>query len=175
MTVSEGDYCIHEMAPGTCSICKPQPAPVVYRRPTTAPKSADELIAPLSGSKDISVGEFETDPYFGSDWLMAPGYPHDLRPDGWVYLRVSPKLTARARIVTMRWRDDRPYRIPGEGDTFGPGLVFGLDPDSWEEFDQDLGDDAERMRQGYRYHRTRNGVVHHLTAGDPLPEGDWDD
>lgn len=31
------------------------------------------------------------------------------------------------------------------------------------------------MRQGYRYHRTRDGVVHHFTAGDPLPEGDWDD
>jgi hypothetical protein len=67
----------------------------------------------------------------------------------------------------MRWRDDRPYRIEGEHDTFGPGLVFGVDPDSWEACGQEFGDDAERMRQGYRYHRTRNGVVQYLTVGDP--------
>ena len=175
MSVGDEEYCMHELAPGTCSLCKPQPLPAAYRRPTTAPRTADDPIAPLSGTKDISISMYETEPYVGTDWLVTWGYPHDLRPNGWVYLRVGPKLTARARVVEMRWRDDRPFRIPGESETFGPGLVFGVEPDSWEPFDQDLGDDAERMRQGYRYHRTRHGVVHHLTAGDLLPDGAWDD
>lgn len=54
-------------------------------------------------------------------------------------------------------------------------MVFALDPATWEPFDEPLGEDAERMRQGYRYHVTRRaGRVHHLMAGDRIPEGDWD-
>jgi hypothetical protein len=53
--------------------------------------------------------------------------------------------------------------------------VFDVVPETWEAFDQDLGEAADRMRQGYRYHLTDvRGVVHHLIAGDPIPDGDWD-
>ena len=170
------ENCVHELAPGTCSICRaPRPRTARPRRPTTTPHSGDDPIAPLSGSKDISIPMHATEPYLGSDWLVTQGYPHDLRAGGWVYLRVDERLTARARVLSMKWRDDRPWRTGDEPGTFGPGLVFSVDPTTWELFDQDLGVDAERMRQGYRYHLTdRAGTVHHMMAGDPIPEGDWD-
>jgi hypothetical protein len=170
------ENCIHEMAPGTCSICKPRPRRVPPPpKPTTTPHSVDDPIAPLSGSKDISIPMHAVEPYLGSDWLITQGYPHDLRPGGWVYLRVDERLAARVRAVGMRWRDDRPWRTGDEPGTFGPGLVFAVDPTSWERFDQQLGDDAERMRQGYRYHLTeRGGMVHHFMVSDPIPDGDWD-
>jgi hypothetical protein len=176
------EYCIHELAPGTCSLCKPKPRRVDRaRKPTTSPHSADDPIAPLSGSKDVSMPVHEREPYLDqrTDWMPAiSGYPHDFRSGGWLYLRCDGRLIARARVGAMRWRDERPWRTGDNPDNegFGPGLAFEVDPTSWEPFDQALGEDAERMRQGYRYHRTdRNGVVHHLTAGDPIPEGDWDD
>jgi hypothetical protein len=50
-----------------------------------------------------------------------------------------------------------------------------IDLYTYEPFDQALGEDAERMHQGYLYHLSdRSGVVHHLMAGDPIPVGDWD-
>ncbi len=122
---------------------------------------------------------YAIDPYLGAktDWLVSQGYPHDLRPRGWLYLRYQERLAARVRAVGMGWREERPVRTgedPG-GKGFGPGLVFEVDPETWEPFEQALGKDAERMHQGYRYHLTdRTGVVHHLTAGDSIPDGDWD-
>jgi hypothetical protein len=168
--------CIHEMAPGTCSLCKPRPKKVARtRRPTTTPHSAEDPIAPLSASKDISRPVFEVEPYIGTDWLLRQGYPHDLRPNGLLYLRCAQRLAARVRVRAMQRREDRPTRTGAEGGSFGPGLVFAVDPATWERFDQDLGGDADRMRQGYRYHLTdRSGVVQHLTKGEANPEGDWD-
>lgn len=124
---------------------------------------------------------YEPEPYLGgeTDWMPAMnGYPHDLRSGGWLYLRFDGRLAARMRVPTMAWHDVRPYRTGDnpENEGWGPGLVFAVDPATWAPFDQDLGADGERMRQGYRCHRTdRAGVVHHLIAGDRLPEGDWDD
>jgi hypothetical protein len=139
------------------------------------------VIRPLSGTKDLSIPMHAVEPYLGSmtDWLTAThGYPHDLRPGGWVYLRVKERLAARVRVLGIAWRDERPERIGADPTSkgWGAGLVFSVDPATWERFDQALGEDAERMRQGYRYHLTdRSRRVHHLAAGDPAPEGDWDE
>jgi hypothetical protein len=175
------ENCIHEMAPGTCSICKPKPKRVARpRRPTTTPHSGDDPIASLSGSKDVSMPVHALGPYLGdrTDWMPAMnGYPHDLRAGGWLYLRCDERLAARARVSAMAWRAERPWRTGDNpnNEGWGPGLVFAVDQATWEPFDQHLGEDAERMRQGYRYHLTdRSGVVHHLMAGDPIPDGDWD-
>lgn len=120
-------------------------------------------------------------PYLGerTDWMPAvSGYPHDFRAGGWLYLRCDERLAARVRVPTMAWRAERPWRTGDNPDNegWGPGLVFAVDPGTWEPFDQDLGEDAERMRQGYRYHRTdAAGVAHHLMKGVPIPAGEWDD
>lgn len=178
--VDPDEECMHGLTRKTCSLCKPRaPRPGPARRPTTTPRSADDPIAPLSGTKDVSVPEHSLDPYLGAktDWLVSQGYPSDLRPRGWIYLRCDDRLAARVRAVGMGWRDERPVRHGEDpsGKGFGPGLVFVVDPETWEPFDQALGDDADRMRQGYRYHLTDSDrVVHHLMAGDSIPEGDWD-
>lgn len=57
-------------------------------RPTTAPLGPDDPIAPLSGTKDISVPAYSVVPYLvtNTDWLLAGnGYPSDLRL-GWLGL-----------------------------------------------------------------------------------------
>lgn len=174
------EECRHGLTEATCSLCKLRPPRLAPpRRPTKSPHSAEDLIAALSGSKDVSVPVHAVEPYLGTrtDWLTAHGYPHDLRPRGWIYLRCDESLAARVRAVGVRWKDDRPVRTGEDprGEGFGPGLVFEVDPGTWEQFDQALGEAAQRMRQGYRYHLTdRAGVAHHLIAGDRVPEGDWE-
>lgn len=176
------EECKHRLTVRTCSLCRPpRPAPPRPKRPTTSPRNADDPIAPLGGTKDVSIPMYALEAYLGerTDWLAAlNGYPHDLRPGGWVYLRFEERLAARVRVQAMTWRDERPVRTGDDAtdDGFGAGLVFEVDPATWEPFDQPLGDDAERMRQGYRYHLTRaSGRVEHFMAGDPIPEGDWDE
>lgn len=177
------ENCKHELAPGTCSLCAPPRERSVPRRAraTKAPKSADDVIAPLAGDKDLSIPVFDSEPNVraDNDWMTATsGYPHDLRPNGWLYLRCNGALVARVRVPAMAWRDERPYRTGQDlsREWQGPGLVFAVDPATWEPFYQDLGADAESMRQGYRYHRTdKAGVVHHLRKGDPVTDGDWEE
>jgi hypothetical protein len=134
------------------------------------------LIRALEGSKDISVPVHDVGAYLVTDWVMATnGYPSDLRQGGWLYLRVDGALRARVRVTAMGWREERPWRTGGTGADAGPGLVFELDSATWQLVCIDLGDDAERMMQGYRYHRTtRSGEVVHLTVGSTIPDGDWD-
>lgn len=189
MTAGEGsqlldldEECKHGLKVRTCALCRPsRPAPPKPKRPTTTPRTADDPIAPLSGTKDLSTPMRALAPYLGerTDWLAATGgYPHDLRPGGWVYLWFEERLATRVRVRAMAWREERPVRTGDDvtGDGFGAGLVFEVDPATWEAFDQPLGEDAEWMRQGYRYHLTgRAGRVHHLMADDPVPEGDWDE
>lgn len=177
------DECIHLLLIGTCSICaEPKKTLKPKRlRPTTAPKSADDAIEPLAGDKDVSMPVYDLDPYHATrtDWMPAiGGYPHSLRPNGWLYLRCGDKLIGRVRVPSMAWRDERPHRTGAQegNEGFGPGLVFRVDPDTWEPVDQSLGEDAEKMRQGYRYHLTdRQGQVHHFVADAAISEGDWAD
>lgn len=174
------EECRHGLTEAICSLCKPRrPRFARPRPPTKGPHSVDDLITALSGTKDVSVPVHAVDPYLGTrtDWLTAHGYPHDLRRRGWIYLQCDERLAARVRAVGVRWQDSRPVRT-GEDPSdvgFGSGLVFEVDSGTWEPFDQALGEDAGRMRQGYRYHLTDcAGIVHHLIAGDSIPEGDWE-
>ncbi len=77
---------------------------------------------------------YAIDPYLAprTDWLVGHGYPHHLRPRGWVYLRYEDRLAARVRVVDMAWREERPV-LTGEdpsGKGFGPGLVVEVDPET---------------------------------------------
>lgn len=179
------ENCIHEMAPGTCTICRgPKPKWKAPKRstPTTAPKSASDPIAALAGDKDVSMPVHALEPYLGArtDWMPAMnGYPHGLRSGGWLYLRCDARLAARVRVPLMAWRDERPWRTGDNPDNqgWGAGLVFAVDPASWKPFDQDLGEDAEWMRQGYRYHWTDEfDIVHHVMKDAKVPDtiGDAD-
>jgi hypothetical protein len=175
------EYCIHELLPDECSVCRP-PKPSWQaprgRRPTTVPRSADDPIQPLRGTKDVSMPVHAVGPYLDerTDWMPAMnGYPHDLRPDGWLYLRLDGRLVARVTVPSMGWRDERPARTSDDPNSkgWGEGLVFSVDPSTWEPVDQDLGEDAERMRQGYRYHWTDEaGVAHYVMKDDPVPTSD---
>lgn len=157
----DDDLCIHDMVPAHCSSCLARSRPPVItstRGTTTRPTSPFDRIRPLDGDLDISVPVHEVDPYFGRDWLGAwLGYPRRLRPRGTVYLRCDGRLRASATVVGMSWADRRPGRLsPSEGDD--PGLVFRIDPGSWQPCDLALPDPS-RERQGYRYLRVVEGTV----------------
>jgi hypothetical protein len=179
------EMCEHGDFRAACLECLGQPRPPVAKsapkpkRPTFAPKSAEDPIRELRGDKDVSVPVPELEPTLGrcTDWLLAYGYPHDLRKHGWVYLRVANRLAARVKVRRMAWREVRSWRsAPAAGTDHnpGPGMVFEVDPDTWEEVDIPLGELADRQRQGYRYLITSgDGLdVRHLTVGDRVPEGD---
>lgn len=184
--------CEHGEIRAACIECigkpyaRPRKAPPTPR-PTRTPRSSEEQIAALSGNKDISVPVFKLGPYLDerTDWLLAQGYPHELRPGGWLYLRCDEGLRARVRVRGMRWSERRPWRTGQEAvelggdepdnDGAGPGLVFDLAPDTWEPISIELGPLAERQRSGFRYLlTTTSGEVVHLMADDPIPDGDWD-
>lgn len=184
--------CEHDEIRAACIECigkpyaRPQKAPATPR-PTHSPRSGEDQIAALSGTKDISVPVFEVGPYLDerTNWLIAQGYPHDLRRGGWLYLRCADGLRGRVRVRGMRWSDHRPWRtgqeamefVDGEGtdEGAGPGLVFDLVPDTWERVSIELGELADRQRMGFRYLlTTTSGEVVHLMAQDPVPPGDWD-
>lgn len=176
--------CEHEDIRAACIECLGKPY-VAHRvapaqlRPTARPKTAADSIQALSGTKDISVPVFKTEPYLDeqTDWLLAQGYPHDLRAGGWLYLRCDDGLRARVRVRAMRWREERPWRTGDDphSEGAGPGLVFGLIPDTWEPVNIELGDLAQDQRSGFRYLMTTaaGGVVHFRTQ-DTVPDGDWD-
>lgn len=176
--------CEHGEYPSACIDCigkpyvQPRKAPAPARA-THSPRSADDVILPLSGTKDISVPVFKIGPYLDeqTNWLLAQGYPHDLRSGGWLYLRCDGGLRGRVRVLGMGWREDRPWRTGDDPDErgAGPGLVFTLAADTWEKVDIELGDSADSQRSGFRYlATTTSGEVAHLMANDPIPPGDWD-
>ncbi len=124
----------------------------------------------------MSLPVYATDPYLGTDWLVGPGYPHELRPGGWVYLRNGNHLGPRAKAIKVGWRESRPTRTGPDPGDFGPGIVVEVDPNSWEpEVRVELGGLAEFQRSGYRYLLTNDDdSVTHLvggkaTAGLPSP------
>ena len=94
--------CPHDSHPAYCTDCMEAPRPYlppqVRPKQTTAPKGPDDVIEPLSGDFDISYPVYEITPYTepGTDWLAAikNSYPHQLRPDGWLYLRSRGRLWA---------------------------------------------------------------------------------
>ena len=162
----------------TCSLCRPSPARRARTtRPTTSPKSAADPIEPLHETKDLSMPVHALGPYLGArmDWLpCVGGYPHELRPCGWLKLSCDGRYGGRARVIGLEWRDRRPYRTgdtePGDG--FGRGLAFVIE-ETWVEFNQPFGDDADHLHQGYRYHRRiRGGELVRFSKGDRVPDRD---
>ncbi len=144
------------------------------REPNGSTGTVDEL----DGDRDVSVPVCSIDAYRRADRVPAPGRPHLLRPGGWVYLRSRGRLGARVRAVDVghvRFRR-RHTGGPGSAGDLGPGTVIHVDPSTFERVDIDLGPDAVRMRSGIRYLRAApDGTVVHLYAGEPVPDGDWDD
>lgn len=176
--------CEHGEIRAACIDCLYAPQPY-----TTTPKASSSgrpsTRRPdrLSGTKDVSVPVYDIDTYANpdNDWIIAPGFPHDLRPGGFVYLRQTDALRARARVVRMEWRDGkgRPWRT-GDGaaqdEHADDGWVFIVSPATWERVEFPLGELAPNQRSGFRYLLTNaDGTrVHHLPAGAPVPDGDWD-
>lgn len=153
----------------------PKPPPRAARR-GQMPATIDDPLPPLQGDKDVSVavhsfGEHITGE--GNDWLFPEGggFPWELRAGGWIYLRGGGRLGARARVRGIGFRTVREQHT-GEPYDMGPGPTIEVDPATWETVDIDLGELAERQRQGYRYLITaRDGSILHLMAGDAILEG----
>jgi hypothetical protein len=178
--------CEHGDVRAACIDCLEAPQPYTPKprsEPTLRSRSGARPDR-LSGTKDVSVPVYEIDPYLDppdNHWLIAQGFPHDLRPGGFVYLRQSDALRARARVLRMAWWEgvDRRWRT-GEGaeagEHAGDGWVFVLDPDTWERVEFPLGELAENQRSGMRYLITSaDGTeIRHLIAREPVPDGDWD-
>lgn len=184
----EADYiCEHGMPEpwATCTDCMfksaadrpqppaPPPPPRAARR-GAMPKTAGDPLPVLLGDKDVSVPVWEFDVHMdgpGSSWLFAEnGFPWELRPGGWVYLRHDGRLGGRARVRRIGFRDVRHYHT-GDATDAGPGPTIEVDPDTWEATSIDLGELSESQRQGYRYLITAiDGTVTHLSASDPVPD-----
>ncbi|MFT7599646.1 MAG: hypothetical protein ACI8TP_002581 [Acidimicrobiales bacterium] len=173
MAKSSIDYCEHDEIAVACLDCMAMPQKVAPRpkpkeKATKSPASDKDLIAPLSGSLDISIPVSEPDQVIGNNWVSAHAFPHDLRRSGWVYLRTSEALVARAKAKKVEWRNER---VLGEKDA-GGGMVIIVDPESWDaSIDIELGWLAERQTQGYRYLQAQeDGSVIHFSGGKPVEE-----
>jgi hypothetical protein len=137
----------------------------------------------LRGDRDVSIPVHDTANYVraDNDWLLAQsGFPHRLRPGGFVYLRQARGLRARARVTRMEWQEgvDRPWRTGDNLDDVdhpSDGWVFIVDPDTWESVDFPLDALADNQKQGYRYLLTSDdGLdIRHLTADEPVDQVSW--
>jgi len=168
----------------TCTECmfksageRPQPPalppPARAARRGAMPKAAGDPLPVLLGDKDVSVPVWDFDVHMdgpGRGWLFAEnGFPWELRPGGWVYLRHEGRLGGRARVKGIGFRDVRQYHT-GDSSDAGPGPTIEVDPDTWEPTSIDLGELSESQRQGYRYLITAiDGTVTHLSASDRIP------
>ena len=106
-----------------------------------------------------------------NDWLFLSGFPHDLRPRGWVYFKVEGHVVARARVRRVGFRTDVREHTPDDHGVYQrvqstPTLEF--DPRTWEEVDFPA---AETHQQGIRYVEANDdddGAVHHLVGGSVI-------
>ena len=175
MASTDIDYCEHDEIAVACLDCMAQPQKVAPRpkpkqKATKSPTSENDLIAPLSGSLDLSIPVEDPTSVSGNDWIRAHAFPHDLRRSGWVYIRTADALTARVKAKKVEWRNDR----DSEGDA---GMVVAVDPATWDDsIDIELGWLAARQTQGYRYLQAQeDGSVVHYSGGKPVVEATEDD
>lgn len=173
------EICEHGDIRAACIDCLEASQP--YRpKPTGGTTTGARSTRPdrLSGTKDVSVPVYDIDLYMhpgDNDWLIAQGFPHDLRPGGFVYLRQGDALRARTRGVRMEWRagEDRRWRT-GDGAEAGEyavdGWVFVVAPGTWERVEFPLGNLAESQRSGLGYliASADGNEVRHLIARDPF-------
>lgn len=179
MATSDIEYCEHDEIAVACLDCmalpqKVAPRPKPKQKATKSPTSERDLIAPLSGSLDMSVSVDTTDQIVGKAWVPAHAFPHDLRRSGWVYLRTPEALSARVKAKKVEWRNDRAL---GTDDDPGPGMVITVDPDTWESpLDIELGWLAVRQAKGYRYLLAgEDGEVVHYSGGKPVEKAEEED
>ena len=138
------------------------------------PLTAKDSIPSLTGNKDLSCSVYEIAAHVdgpGNDWIVAKGFPAQLRAGGWIYLRHGGSLGAKARVKGIGFREDRPHHTGDTSENWGPGPTIEIDASTWEPLDISLGELAESQRQGYRYLATStDGEIRHLMAGDPVPD-----
>jgi hypothetical protein len=140
---------------------------------TALPTSASDPCPTLIGGHDLvypthSLSDHMSGP--GNDWLFLTGFPHDLRPSGWVYVKVEGQIVARVRARGVGYRIDVREHTPDEHGVHqlvASTPTLELDPETWELVDFPA---AETHGQGIRYIETNDadGTVSHLVGGNVL-------
>lgn len=189
MTTASGStdqFCEHGEVAAACLDCFAMPQPLAPKkkpnqRTTKSPTSENDLIAPLTGSLDMSIRVEEPDKVLGLTLLTTRTFPHHLRRSGWVYIRDAEQLIARAKAKKVVWLTERTCLASGE--QLGAGMSLEVDPKTWDEdVVRDLGVLAESQSQGYRYlladPETKDVV--HYSGGKPVDmtrfeEDEYDD
>lgn len=189
MRVSADFVCDHDMPKpwATCIECMllpahqrpehPAPTPAPRKpnaRPGLMPKTAEDPIPDLIGDRDVSYPVWSFVEHMegeGNDWLFGEqGFPWGLRQGGWIYLRSDGVLGARVRVKGIGFREVRREHTGDEMLNLGPGPTIEVDPSTWDRCSHELGDLAERQRQGYRYLiTTQDGKIEHLMADMQIP------
>lgn len=169
-------YCEHGEVEAACLDCLAMPKkvnlpPPPKPRATKNPSSDKDKISPFAGDLDMSVPVMDVNSVFGSQYLAARAFPHYLRRSGWIYIRCQDKLQARVKAAKVVWRDDRTDLTEPERD-LGAGIAIEVDPQSWDNgIDIDLGQHAERQRDGFRYLKTNpDDTITHYIGGKPVVE-----
>lgn len=171
---SASQLCEHGEVAAACLDCFAMPQPLAPKkkqnqRTTKSPTSENDLIAPLTGSLDMSIRVEKIESAIGQTLLTARTFPHHLRRSGWVYVRTADKLVARAKVKKVVWQTER--NCLGTGEALGQGMCLEVDPKTWdEEIDVELGVLAEMQSQGYRYllSHAETGEVVHYSGGKPV-------
>ncbi len=132
---------------------------------TRLPKSVDDDMPPLTGTKDLAYeipGANLRYHVQGADkgWLPISSLPKDLRDRGWIYLQTDAELVARCQVKGVGFRDKRwtHERAETTADA-GPGPTLELEGDHWQFLSIDLGPDGEVETPGYRYVITDGDAV----------------
>ena len=169
-------YCEHGEVTAACLEClampkKVTPPPPATPRATKNPSSAKDKISPLAGELDMSMPVESYESIIGASCLPARAFPHYLRRSGWVYLRTNDHLTARVKATKVIWEDARQCLADPERD-LGAGIAIEVDARTWDDdISIDLGDQAARQRDGFRYLKTNDDdTVTHYMGGKPVAE-----
>ncbi len=172
-TGAASQLCEHGEVAAACLDCFAMPQPLAPKkkqnqRTTKSPTSENDLIAPLTGSLDISLRVENPDDALGQTLLTARTFPHHLRRSGWVYLRTADRLVARAKVKKVVWEIKRDCLADGEA--LGAGMCLEVDPKTWDDtIDSELGVLAEMQSKGYRYLTSGSeGEVVHYSGGKPV-------
>lgn len=183
MTTKSGaanQLCEHGEVMAACLDCFAMPQPLAPKkkqnqRTTKSPSSENDLIAPLTGSLDMSLRVNSPDEVLGKVLLTARTFPHHLRRSGWIYLRTAESLVARVKVKKVVWETERSCLDGGE--LLGAGMCLEVDPKTWDDtIGFELGVLAEMQSQGYRYLLAdAEGEVVHYSGGKPVDMSRFED
>lgn len=135
--------------------------PTSLADPVRELKGRYDLVFPVHFFDDHTAGD-------GSDWVnvTGQGFPHLLRPAGWVYLKSDGWVGARCRALRIEYRENLHEHTPDHG-VHAPipyAAVLALDASTWELVDFPA---HPNHQQGYRYAFTDDDAqtVTHLING----------